>query len=83
MPGPETMRDHKLQFLLRLADNALVLGQRLTEWVGKGPALEEDMALANTALDLIGETSQSFIKSEGKATKVLVASEGLSVPLKK
>ena len=38
---------------------------------------------SDSALDLIGETSQSFIKSEGKATKVMVASEGLSVQLKK
>jgi ring-1,2-phenylacetyl-CoA epoxidase subunit PaaC len=63
------MRDHKLQFLLRLGDNALVLGQRLTEWVGKGPALEEDMALANTALDLIGQARLWFTyagETEGK-----------------
>ena len=49
------MMDDKFDYLLRLGDNALVLSQRLTEWVGKGPALEEDMALANTALDLIGQ----------------------------
>jgi len=49
------MLDDKFDYLLRLGDNALVLSQRLTEWVGKGPALEEDMALANTALDLIGQ----------------------------
>jgi ring-1,2-phenylacetyl-CoA epoxidase subunit PaaC len=49
------MLDDQFDYLLRLGDNALVLGQRLTEWVGKGPALEEDMALANTALDLIGQ----------------------------
>jgi len=49
------MIDDKFDYLLRLGDNALVLSQRLTEWVGKGPALEEDMALANTALDLIGQ----------------------------
>lgn len=49
------MHDDKFDYLLRLGDTALVLGQRLTEWVGKGPALEEDMALANTALDLIGQ----------------------------
>jgi ring-1,2-phenylacetyl-CoA epoxidase subunit PaaC len=49
------MLDDKFEFLLRLGDNALVLSQRLSEWVGKGPALEEDMALANTALDLIGQ----------------------------
>ena len=41
--------------LLRLGDNALVLSQRLGEWCGKGPALEEDMALTNVALDLLGQ----------------------------
>ncbi len=41
--------------LLRMGDNALVLGQRLSEWCGHAPALEEDIALANTALDLIGQ----------------------------
>ena len=47
--------DHKTVFLLRLADTAMVLSQRLSEWCGKGPALEEDMALTNVALDLIGQ----------------------------
>jgi phosphoribosyl 1,2-cyclic phosphodiesterase len=42
-----------------------------------------DPERSDSALDLIGETSQSFIESEGKATKVMVASEGLSVVLKK
>ena len=45
-----------LEFLLRQGDNALVLGHRLSEWCGMGPVLEEDIALANTALDLIGQT---------------------------
>lgn len=49
------MLDDKFDYLLRLGDTALVLSQRLSEWVGKGPALEEDMALANTALDLLGQ----------------------------
>ena len=49
------MLDDKFEYLLRLGDNALVLSQRLSEWVGKGPALEEDMALTNTALDLLGQ----------------------------
>src|SRR5438874_92524 len=49
------MLDDKFEYLLRLGDTVLVLSQRLCEWVGKGPALEEDMALANTALDLIGQ----------------------------
>jgi ring-1,2-phenylacetyl-CoA epoxidase subunit PaaC len=43
------------RYLLRLADTSLVLGQRLGEWVGHAPALEEDLGLANIALDLIGQ----------------------------
>lgn len=42
-------------YLLHLADNALVLGQRDAEWCGHGPVLEEDLALANVSLDLIGQ----------------------------
>jgi ring-1,2-phenylacetyl-CoA epoxidase subunit PaaC len=45
----------KFEYILRLADNALILSQRLSEWCGKGPAPEEDVALANIALDLIGQ----------------------------
>jgi ring-1,2-phenylacetyl-CoA epoxidase subunit PaaC len=44
-----------LDWLLRLADNGLVLAQRLAEWVGKGPVLEEDIASTNVGLDLIGQ----------------------------
>lgn len=43
------------EYVLRLADTALVLGQRLGEWCGKGPFLEEDIALTNIALDLVGQ----------------------------
>jgi len=48
--------DALFQFLLRQGDNALVLGHRVSEWCGHAPVLEEDIALANTALDLIGQT---------------------------
>jgi ring-1,2-phenylacetyl-CoA epoxidase subunit PaaC len=41
--------------VLRLGDSALILGQRLSEWCGHAPVLEEDLALANQALDLIGQ----------------------------
>ncbi len=44
------------EFLLRMGDNALILGHRVSEWCGHSPALEEDIALSNTALDLIGQT---------------------------
>jgi ring-1,2-phenylacetyl-CoA epoxidase subunit PaaC len=50
------MADALLTFLLRNGDNTLILGHRLSEWCGHAPALEEDIALANTALDLIGQT---------------------------
>jgi ring-1,2-phenylacetyl-CoA epoxidase subunit PaaC len=42
-------------FALGLADDALILGHRLSEWSGKAPMLEEDIALSNLALDLIGQ----------------------------
>lgn len=42
-------------YVLRLGDNALILGQRLGAWVGKAPQLEEEMALANLALDFVGQ----------------------------
>ena len=44
-----------LSYVLRLADTALILGQRNGEWCGHGPVLEEDIALANMSLDLIGQ----------------------------
>lgn len=44
------------EWLLRMGDNTLILGHRVSEWCGHSPVLEEDIALANTALDLIGQT---------------------------
>ncbi|WP_090074958.1 1,2-phenylacetyl-CoA epoxidase subunit PaaC [Cohaesibacter marisflavi] len=44
------------EWLCRMGDSALVLGHRVSEWCGHAPALEEDIAMANTALDLIGHT---------------------------
>jgi ring-1,2-phenylacetyl-CoA epoxidase subunit PaaC len=43
------------RYVLRLGDTSLVLGQRLSEWIGHAPELEEDLGLANLALDLIGQ----------------------------
>ena len=45
-----------VQYLLRIGDTALILGQRIAEWTGHAPVLEEDIALANMALDLIGQS---------------------------
>lgn len=52
------MTDNKndlIEYLLRLGDNAMINGQRLCEWCGHAPALEEEMALMNVALDLVGQ----------------------------
>jgi len=51
------LSDNLFQYLLRLGDDRLVLGHRLSEWCGHGPILEEDIALANIALDLIGQAN--------------------------
>ncbi|MEN8893265.1 1,2-phenylacetyl-CoA epoxidase subunit PaaC [Planktotalea arctica] len=48
--------DPYFDFLLRMGDNTLILGHRVSEWCGHAPVIEEDIALANTALDLIGQT---------------------------
>jgi len=56
MSTPITRDEAFLQFLLRMGDNTLILGHRVSEWCGHSPVLEEDIALANTALDLIGQT---------------------------
>ena len=53
--GSTAARDAHLQYLLGLADNALVLGQRLAQWCGHAPVLEEELALTNISLDLIGQ----------------------------
>ena len=50
-----TARQAHVDYLLRLGDSSLVLAQRLGEWTGHGPVLEEDIAMANVALDLIGQ----------------------------
>ncbi len=53
---PDVDRAAFVEFLTRMGDNTLILGHRVSEWCGHAPVLEEDIALANTALDLIGQT---------------------------
>lgn len=53
-------RDQLLTFVLRLADDNLVLGHRLSEWCGHAPMLEEDLAMPNMALDLIGQARSLY-----------------------
>jgi len=65
-------------YLLHLADNALILGQRNAEWCGHGPILEEDLALANNSLDLIGQARLIYqhvaaLRKDGRTTEDLLA----------
>jgi ring-1,2-phenylacetyl-CoA epoxidase subunit PaaC len=59
------MQEQLFQYLLRLGDDSLILGQRLAEWCGHGPILEEDIALTNISLDLIGQAT-SLLKYAGQ-----------------
>jgi ring-1,2-phenylacetyl-CoA epoxidase subunit PaaC len=59
----------RLEYVLRIADSCLVLGHRLSEWCGHGPVIEEDIALTNIALDLIGQARALYARAgvlEGK-----------------
>ncbi len=49
-----------VEYVLRIADSSLILGHRLSEWCGHGPVLEEDIALTNVALDLIGQARSLY-----------------------
>ena len=67
--SPVTDVDGRHDYLLRLGDDALVLGQRLSDWCGHGPVLEVDISLANLALDLIGQAT--LLLNEAGAKEVL------------
>ena len=62
-----------VRYVLRWADTALIHAQRLAEWCGHGPVLEEDIALTNMALDLVGQargllTLAGQLEAQGRAT---------------
>ncbi|WP_205500796.1 1,2-phenylacetyl-CoA epoxidase subunit PaaC [Rufibacter psychrotolerans] len=57
--SPE-LRELLFQYTLQLADTSLILGHRLSEWCGHGPILEQDLAMANISLDLLGETRSLY-----------------------
>lgn len=54
------MSIQKLNYVLQLADNALILGHRISEWTGHGPVLEQDIAITNTALDHLGQARSLY-----------------------
>ncbi len=60
-----TDRKELLEFVLRLADDHLIIGHRLSEWCGHAPMLEEDLAMPNMALDLIGQARALYAYAAG------------------
>ena len=52
--------ESRLEYVLRIADSSLILGHRLSEWCGHGPVIEEDIALTNVALDLLGQARSLY-----------------------
>lgn len=56
-----TQKEALFQYCLRLGDNALILGHRLSEWCSRAPFIEEDLALTNMSLDMIGR-AQALLK---------------------
>ncbi len=57
---PNNQAVHLLKYTLQLADNALILGHRLSEWCGHGPVLEQDIALTNISLDHLGQARSLY-----------------------
>ena len=65
-----------INYTLHLADNALILGQRNTEWCGHGPILEQDIAITNISLDLVGQARSFYqyaaqLKADGSTEDML------------
>jgi ring-1,2-phenylacetyl-CoA epoxidase subunit PaaC len=56
-PAEDAQRDVRFDYLLRLGDDSLILGQRLAEWCGHAPSVEVDLSLANIGLDLVGQAT--------------------------
>ena len=68
------MKQHLFSYVLQLADNALILGHRISEWCGHGPVLEQDIAITNAALDHIGQ-ARNFYQYAADIYNQLDASE--------
>ncbi|HEV2479589.1 MAG TPA: 1,2-phenylacetyl-CoA epoxidase subunit PaaC [Puia sp.] len=75
----------QIDYILHLGDNALILGHRNSEWTGHGPILEQDIALSNIALDLIGQARYYYqyaserINACGHAPRLVPGHEGMPV----
>jgi ring-1,2-phenylacetyl-CoA epoxidase subunit PaaC len=77
IPAPAPAPDALVEYLLRLGDDRLVLGHRLSEWCGHAPILEEDIALSNVALDLLGQATM-FLRLAGEVEAKGRTEDGLA-----
>src|ERR1051325_9629796 len=71
------MHNYLIQYILHLADDALILGHRNSEWCGHGPVLEQDIAVTNMSLDLIGQARNLYqytaqLKADGSTEDTFV-----------
>jgi ring-1,2-phenylacetyl-CoA epoxidase subunit PaaC len=73
------MNEFLIQYTLQLADNPLILGHRNSEWCGHGPVLEQDIAITNISLDLIGQ-ARNFYQYAAQLINNSRTSGGLKVP---
>jgi ring-1,2-phenylacetyl-CoA epoxidase subunit PaaC len=78
LESPDSYRDREA-YILHLADNALILGQRNAEWCGHGPVLEQDIAITNISLDLIGQ-ARNFYQYAAQLINKLQISESSKSP---
>ena len=68
------MNSNLFKYTLRIADNCLILGQRMSEWCSNGPTLEEDIAMSNIALDMFGQAN-GFYKYAAQINTKITADE--------
>src|SRR6185295_5803094 len=80
------MQNDLIDYILHLADNSLILGHRNSEWCGHGPVLEQDIAITNISLDLIGQArnfyqyaAQLINKSKNMETPKALSPKGKGV----
>src|SRR6185437_6589793 len=72
-----TYKSYLVDYALHLADNSLIMGHRLSEWTGHGPMLEQDIAITNIALDLIGQ-SRNFYQYAATITETDATEDSLA-----
>ena len=69
-------------YVLGLGDDALILAQRLSEWITRAPQIEEDIALGNIALDLLGQARTLLSYAAAQTSRIRISGNVLNLPLR-